>query len=381
MVKNGLYFCILLIGIFATKTFGQNTQTTTNQPAEFKPSGKVWGYTFGDYSIKTHADSLDRGNTQYANTPKNTNGFEFRRIYLGYDYQISEHFSTQVLLAYEGNLDKDGERSIFIKAANVRWSNFVHNNDLVIGQSATPFYALLSESVWGYRSIEKTIADMRKITSSNDVGISLLGKLNDKGDYGYNFMIANGTAQKPETDKYKKLYGELYAKLMDQKIIIDVAGTYEAVANSQDRTALKGFVAYQSTPVTAGIEIVNQTQKNAIKDSIKGAAVANKVNIIPFGLSVFVKGQIIPSKLNFFARYDNYNPDTKFDANVLYSAKLASDKENFITAGLDWTPVSNVHLMPNIWYDSYSSQKNNVSGKAKSDYDMTARLTFYYVFK
>ena len=41
---------------------------------------------------------------------------------------------------------------------------------------------------------------MRKLGSSNDFGISLQGKLSDKGNIGYNLMIANGTSQKPENN-------------------------------------------------------------------------------------------------------------------------------------------------------------------------------------
>jgi len=373
-----LFFLIIL---FAMTIPVYSQKTGTQQPSEFKPSGRVWGYTFGDYFWKLHADSLGRGNTQYSGLARDYDAFQFRRIYLGYDYDISEHFSASVLLAYEGNTDVQGERTVFIKAANIRWKNFIHNNDLVLGQSSTPFFATMSESVWGYRSIEKTITDMRKICSSNDVGIAWIGKVNDKGDYGYNFMLANGTAQKPETDKYKKVYGELYARFMDQKFIIDMAGTYEKASTKQSKTAIKGFVAYQSDPVTVGVEVFSQTQKAAAMDTTAGTENAKDVNIIPFGLSVFVRGQIIANKLNYFARYDNYNPDTDYNANILYSSGGFSDKENFITAGFDWMPIKNVHLMPNIWYNSYGSMKNNVSGKVKNDYDMVARITFYYIYK
>lgn len=168
---------------------------------------------------------------------------------------------------------------------------------------------------------------------------------------------------------------------MDQKIILDLAGTLESASGNKTNTTIKGFAGYVGEKITGGIEVVAQTQKNATMDTTAGAANAKNANVTPFGLSVFVKGQIIPGKLNYFARYDNYNPDTKFDANVIYSSKVGSDKENFITAGIDWMPVKNVHFMPNIWYNSYSSMKNNVTGKMKNDYDMTARMTFYYIFK
>ncbi len=95
-------------------------------------------------------------------------------------FQLSYYWLTKV------NNASDGHRTVFIKAANLRWKNIFHNGDLVMGQMSTPTFATTSEPVWGYRSLEKTIMDMRKIGGSNDVGVSLQGKFNDKGDYGYN---------------------------------------------------------------------------------------------------------------------------------------------------------------------------------------------------
>src|SRR6478736_4348222 len=67
-------------------------------------TGRIWGYAFGDFAYKGHADSLTRGNAnQYTGIPKNRNEFAFRRIYLGYDYNISKKFSASLLLAAEDN--------------------------------------------------------------------------------------------------------------------------------------------------------------------------------------------------------------------------------------------------------------------------------------
>lgn len=367
--------------------------TTPQQPAtyntttsDFKPSGKVWGYAFGDYYLKTHADSLNRGKTQYAGKlyPKDFNAFDFRRIYLGYRYNISEDFSTELILAHEGDVvNGTGDRMVYVKAANLRWKNIVPNNDLVIGQTATPTFAMMSEKVWGYRSIEKTVADMRGFGGSTDMGVAWQGTLDAKGSYGYNFMVGNGTGQKLENNRYKKFYGEVYAKLMDQKVILDLTSDREISSPSQSKTTVKGFIAYQTDPITAGIEVVTQVQKNYKVDSINGSEV--NANVVPFAFSAFVKGQIIKNKLNFFARYDSYNPDTKYSSTDRYpvakpyTVNLYTEK--FFTGGLDFTPTKNVHFMPNVWLNTYKSKLDNVSGLAKSNYDMTVRLTFYVIFK
>ncbi len=372
--------CMALCFMMVTtlKVLGQNTDQSKT---EFKPSGKVWGYVFGDYFLKVHADSLNRGNVQYSNQAKDFNGFSFRRIYLGYDFQISEKFSTQFLLANENdNADASGERTVFIKAANVRWKDFLPNQDLIIGQSATPLFATNSEGIWGYRNIEKTVADMRKFGSSNDLGIAISGKFNKAGDFGYNVMLANGTSQKPETDKYKKFYYELFAKLMGQKLMLDVSGTAETAGGGKDISVIKGFVAYSSKAIVIGAEYVASTQKKATQN-LTDAANPRDVNVTPLGMSFFLHGPIIADKLNYFARYDTYNPDTKYDPNITYAKSPATYKDAFYVLGIDYTPVKNVHIEPNLWNNSYHSMKGDATGKAKSDYDMAPRITFYYIFR
>ncbi len=382
MFKHKFYYYALFSLIFFSNAQSQNINSVNNdEKSTFKPSGKVWGYVFGDYFLKVHADELNRGNVQYSNLPKDFNAFSFRRIYLGYDYRITEKITTQLLLANENdNADLIGERTVYIKAANLRWKDIIPNNDLVIGQTATPIYALLSEKIWGYRSIEKTVTDMRKLNSSNDFGISWQGTVN-KGNIGYNLMLANGTAQRPENDKYKKFYGELYAKFLDQKLILDVTEDYEVSSTSRAISGIRGFLGYESKSLNGGVEIYSRVLKDAAKDTVGGLSNAKINDITPFALSVFIRGQIIGSTLGYFARFDSYNPDRNFDPNAEYASKMSTDKENFITAGLDWSPVKNVHLMPNIWYNSYNSMLNNASGNLKHDYDMTARMTFYYIFR
>ncbi len=51
-------------------------------------------------------------------------------------------------------------------------------------------------------------------------------------------------------------------------------------------------------------------------------------------------------------------------------------KQQFITAGLDWKPINRVHFMPNVWYNSYSSQI-----ASNKDHDLVWRLTFFFAFR
>jgi hypothetical protein len=360
---------------------------------EFKPSGKFSGQVFGDFQYKAHADSgnYHGGKTQYSITntvnnafgyPAKSNSFDIRRIYLGYDYNFTERFSAQLLLAHEGNNDVSGNRTVYLKTANLRWKNLFKGTDVVIGQQPTPAFALVTEQIYGYRFLEKTIADMRGLAPSNDVGVGLQGKYKD-GMVGYNVLVGNNTGAKPEIDNFKRFYGEVWVKLLGKKLLIDLYGDYNNLGLNpvfKNQNLLKQTIAYQTTPVTIGIEVVEATQKNgAAFRPGNDPGKTDYQDVAPFGVSVYAFAPIIKEKLEIFARYDNYNPDTKYSTGITYITKGLNVKEDFFNAGLDWMPAKNIHLSPNVWLDSYRDASADTPLK-KSDYDLDYRLTFFWKF-
>ena len=419
-------------------------QYLLNSDSAFKAgapnSGRVWGYAFGDYYYKSHSDALSRGNgNQYSGIPQGRNAFQFRRIYLGYDYNISKKFSAELLLAAEDNFTAfnppsssaasgdellNNKLSFYIKLANIRWKGIWKGTDFVFGQVSTPTFALLSEKVWNYRSIERTITDIRR-TPSYDFGGALQGTFDPATkNFGYDLMIANGTSAKPASTSYKWLYGDVYAYLFEKKVVVDLYADYERTNWSpnpllhRSRQMVKGYIAYNSaatakkgmdpgTGFTVGAEFfVNNLKNDLFATKIAGGV--DTINNSANGISLYVHGDIIKSKLRFFARYDAYNPMKKIDNNT-YNKYVANTgnyndnsytmtynsngtptaatatgdmtyKQQFITVGLDYMPAKNVHLMPNLWYNHYASQMPGVTGTTAGDNDTVYRLTFYYVF-
>jgi hypothetical protein len=387
-----------------------NAQFLLNSDSAFKAgspnSGRLWGYVFGDFYYKAHSDSLVRGGSnQYSGVPKNRTAFAFRRLYLGYDYNISKKFTAEILLAAEdnftqtnlagttttsGDLLTNNKLTYYIKLANIRWKNIWKGTDLVVGQVATPAFPLLSEKIWGYRSIERTISDIRR-TPSYDFGATLQGVFDAKANFGYNIMVGNGTSAKPESDNFKWFYGDIFAKFLNQKLVFDIYADYERLNWTStwhhSRNMLKGYAAYTTPKITFGVEgfINNLKNDNAATKIIGGTN--DTLSVVAKGISVYVRGMIVKDKMGFFARLDSYNPDNKIDNSIYkkYTGSTGnyndpSTKEEFITAGLDFTPAKNVHFMPNIWYNKYKSQLDNTSGSLHSDYDLVYRLTFYYIF-
>jgi hypothetical protein len=392
----------ILIGSFLTLFLFQiNTlraQYTWNSDSLFKAgkpnSGRIWGYAFGDYYYKGKADSLKRGGSnQYTGIPENSNAFQFRRIYLGYDYNISQKFSAELLLAAEngaasGDALTNNKLAFFVKLANLRIKDVWKGTNLILGQVATPAFSMSSDPIWRYRSIEKTISDIRG-TPSYDLGAALQGKFDPvTGNFGYDVMVGNGTGAKPEGDKYKWFYSDIWGKFFDRKLYVNFYADYQRMSPidglQHSRNMFKGFVAYTVPVFTIGVEGYINNLKNDNEAAEISSGDVDVLTVKAKGISIFAHAALVKDKLNAFARYDAFNPSNKID-NSKYSSYKGntsgyndpSTKEQFITAGLDFTPVKTVHLMPNIWYNKYTNQ-----GPADlyNGNDVVYRLTFYYVF-
>ncbi len=407
------------------------------KPAEdtsWKPQRRVWGYAFGDFYYNAHGDadivsatgvaaatpSNRGGETNYAGTPGSRNAFQFRRIYLGYDYEITKKFKAEFLLASEPSANTgaaagttiqngdnlvDGKMALYIKNINIRYRDLWTGTDFVIGEMATPGFAMnepgtngpssLSEATWGNRFIEKTVADFHK-TNSYDVGAALEGTFDPATkNFGYVVMMGNNStasllsATNANTGFYKIIYGDLWAKFFNKHLLVDIyadgvrTAPATAAIGGQSHSMYKAFVAYTSSKLSVGVEAYTQKITNGVQNTVTKAPEDATVQ----ALSIWVKGPIVKDKLSFFARYDGYNPDTDFNtadsysSNTNFGSYTPTVKESFFTGGLDFTPAKNVHFAPNVWLVNYKDQRaSSTAGYVSDDHNLVYRLTFYYVF-
>ena len=436
-MKRILQIIFIAISILLN-TNSLKAQYLSDSDSEFNAgtpkTGRVWGLVFGDYYYKAHADALNRGGAnQYTGIPHDRNAFQIRRVWIGYDYNFNKKFSSEILLAAEDNLPPgnpptsataggdellNNKLAFYVKLANLRIKNLWRGTDLVIGQQSVPAFVGYSDRVWSYRSVEKTFTDIRR-TPAYDLGIGLQGTFDPKTkNYGYNFLVANGSGAKPASNSYKWVYGNIWAKFFNQKWVADLYADYDKLDQTSSwqhsRQMLKGFIGYNTSPLTVGVEgFVNNLKQDAFAMRMNGSGV-DTLNNVAKGISVFVHGDIIKNQLRFFARFDhyiptniinntmyksyvlntnNYNDDSYFSIATPNAAALATGDQtymqNFITFGLDYMPIRNIHIIPNIWYNYYATQLsdnlNNTVNKglasnAKGDYDLVYRVTFYYTF-
>ena len=413
--------------------------TATRAAAEdtsWKPQRRLWGYTFGDFYYAAHADNDFVGSTgvpeggagalskrgpetMYNGVPTYRNAFQFRRLYLGYDYEITKKFKAEVLLASEPNANTgvngttsiqngdnlvDGKMAFWIKNFNIRTRDIWTGTDFVIGEMSTPGFALnepgtngptsLSETTWAYRSIEKTVTDFHK-NNSYDVGAALQGTFDPATkNFGYVLMVGNNSqasllsASSANTGFYKIVYGDLWGKFANNHLYVDVYADYAktapatAVIPGQDHNMFKLFAAYLSKPINIGVEAYTQSLASGVENN--GTKLPEDATV--HAISFWVRGAIV-TNLNYFARFDTYNPDTEFNTadsyavNTNYGSYNPTTKEQFYTAGLDYNPTKNVHFEPNFWLVDYTDQRaSSTTGYVAPDHTLVFRFTFYYTF-
>ena len=350
-------------------------QQVTGTDPDF-PRGRVSGLVFGDvyYDVTGNpnhvytngADVLPAyidPSTPSATNPaaqpnvigKDLNGLQIRRVYFQLDNDLSIKVATRFRLEADSKeLTSGGKIGVFVKAAYVQVKNVLPSGNLFVGMTNTPTFEN-SEEYWGYRAVEKTLVDLRGLGPASDLGVNLKGFVDGSLRIGYSAMIGDGNGQKPENNRYKRLYFGLPLRPMEN-LRIEPYVDYEDFAGNADRALYKLFLGYEMKRAAIGAELADQVIH------VEGAR-----NREPFGLSFFARGKAT-EKVGLFARYDRWQPNTRAADRI--------DTDLYI-AGVDWEPYKDVHFMPNIEATQYRARG---AADAPAHHDLQARVTFYYRF-
>ncbi len=335
---------------------------------------KISGYMFGDLVYNVSRDtSLSSLSNVATGGARDYSALQFRRIYLTFDQEISSTFSTRFRL--EGTTGAP-----FIKDAYIKWKGFAGGTDLMLGIQPTPAFEV-SESYWGFRSVEKTILDLRGIVSSRDFGISAAGKADNSGMVKYKVMIGNNSGTGAETDKYKRFYAHVDLTPAD-KFRLTLYSDYKAQPNINDprsTTAPKStlgnnvlsnalFLGYaEKNSYSVGAELFYQITANGY---IRAAAPITVEDRNAMGVSLFGTYTISP-ELSLIGRYDYFDPNI--------ASSSTNDARNYIIAGASWNAEKNVSIIPNIQVETYENAA--IAGGSRAvDASVTGRVTFYYAF-
>jgi len=351
---------------------------STSSFAQESGWGKITGQVFADYFYNIARDtSFASFNNVAAEGIKDLQGFVLRRAALTYDKDISEKFSARFRLEADSKSNTSNSRiGVFVKDAYLKWKNIFEGSDLIIGIQPT-FSFEVAEKYWGYRSVEKTIQDLRGVVASRDFGISLRGKLTESGSVNYCAMFGNNSANGVETDKYKRYYIAIDFKPFDN-FTISLTGDLKAKHSIEDpnnngetlaNNSILGslFLGYsEKNKFSFGVETILQVNQNAIIHVDEYFNIESK-NINGLGVSAFGNYWFTESIAGLL-RYDYFDP------NIDELSK--GNFRNYFIVGVDFKADKNISIIPNVLYESYES----LSDGTPFDASITGRVTLAFNF-
>jgi hypothetical protein len=353
----------------------EQTEPATETP--FVASGRVWGYVFGDYFYKMQGDSASWSSTQYGNTREGLHAGQLRRLYFGYDFSLAPQFNSRVLLeANDRTTFASGSYGVFLKLGYLEWSNPIATLPFTarIGLIPTPVFAT-PERTWGYRSVEKEALDARGFGPSTDQGVSVQGTIGSSKNYGYTLMAGNNSGTRAATEPDKAFYGSFYGRFFDRRLTIEPMVTYLPAPQGRSNTIGRMFVGYNTEPLRLGAELAARREADRL-----ASADGTREDVTRLLVSAFAAAPLsfVNPRLQAFVRYDHYNPDRDFAETRPYENMAAfAYTEQFFIAGLNYSPVERVHIMPNLWINTYSDRRTDARQR---EADVVPRLTVYFTF-
>lgn len=216
------------------------------------------GLLFVIGSVPSYGQEVDVGGRAYldyfynATAPdgaaEELHGFRYRRLYLTTDFSLSEDVRGRARLeADEGTAGRP-----VVKDLSVTWA-YGGDHRATLGITPPPAFER-AEDVWGYRSLEKTILDLEGLVSSRDFGLRFDGPVTEGGTVRYAVMYANNQTVAPETDPYKRVYGQIEVR-PTERLSFTVGGDYAGYGGERDHaTRLSTFGGYSTTRFRVGLE-------------------------------------------------------------------------------------------------------------------------------
>jgi hypothetical protein len=344
---------LLIVGVLGyTQT--QKPEIKTPENLQTNKLGKISGLMFGDYY-----EVFNQNHTEI----ENFNGFWFRRIYFTYENNLNSTLSVRLRLelASSGDFNTTSQAILpLVKDAYLKWK-FNPNHELLLGISESPTWRTV-EKTWGHRFLEKTPLDLQKWGSSRDFGIGVRGNITTNGKLKYYLMVGNGSGNKTETNKGKKVLSAI-TWFPTKEFIFEIYGDWNDNTGHTDWITGQVFGAYKGPNLTLGLQYAIQDRQGETQDQTYEL------------FSAFATYKL-HEKWGLVGRVDrNFDANPKGES-ISYIPFNDTASSLFYVFGIDYKPWKNVTFTPNVELVSYNKNDEGVT----PDTDVYGRLTFYWKF-
>ena len=336
-IKRVLKNCQCLLSALSIATLLSSASLSWSQ------NGKISGDYIGDYYYLASVHNEDW---------QGRHGFQYRRIYLNYDKDIADDLVIRLRFEMNSpsfNAKELGKIAPFVKHGYLKWSNSDWRTTSYFGLIGTPTFATV-EQIWGYRSVAKTLEDLHRLGSSTDFGAAVKGSFDADKKFSYHAMLGNGAGTKGEANSDKKAYLSLTARPVEG-LIAEVYGEFGTGTDQTSNYMFHGLLGYQRDQLNLGLLMSNKTSQKG-KDKEDEARLAG---------SVFGSMQL-GDNLAALARVDrNFDPHVTGEK-ISYLPHAATAASNTIILGVDWSPATNTHIIPNLVAILYDGSEKSGAG-------------------
>ena len=255
------------------------------------PSHKISGLMFGDYYwyYDRHQDGISSTDPTAV---KGQHGLWFRRLYFTYDFAYSEKLSTRLRLEANSNGEFEGGEVVpYVKDAYIKWA-YKGEQRLTLGIHPTLTFDWL-EGFWGLRHIEKTPADLYRLDSSRDFGVTFDGPARVRG-LRYAVQFGNESGNGSETREGKILRVETRYQ-GGPGLALEGFYSFGTGPSGEHRQTAQGVAGVQRAAFRAGAQYLwqeRQSGENSLPDQAIGV------------WSGFAVWDIVPKKADLFLRAD-----------------------------------------------------------------------------
>jgi len=331
------------------------------------PPWRISGYMFGDYYFFAEHHLKDTASPEW----EDQQGFWFRRIYLTYDHTWTPKLTTRLRLEMNSNGRlAGGNLTPYVKDAYLRWT-VLGRQQMYLGIQPSATFNWI-EGFWGLRHIEKTPADLYRLDSSRDFGVSLEGPILVPGLY-YVAQFGNGSGNGSETDPYKAYRFEGRFDLNPGFAVEAFYGDFQRPAD-RDETIWQVFGGFRNKVFRAGLLYLD-------KDIQSGTSAPDREVAVTSAFGVF---DVIPKKATVFGRVDWADGNNVLASDTGVPGVDAIDylpidnrfDFTFYVVGFEWYLHPSFRLGPNVEVVKYGDGPPNIS---ISD-DVVYRLTFYWTW-
>jgi hypothetical protein len=295
-------------------------------------------------------------------------GLDVKRFYVGVDHVFDDIWSANVTTDFQYSSGISATE-VFIKKAYLQAK--VNDAFIIRAGSASMPWIDGTESLYGYRYVEKTVTDLEGVVNTADWGVHVLGK-SGNGMFSYGVSAVNGGGFKnPTRSKSVDLEGRL--SFVPVKGLNFALGAYsgkrgkETDLNPAENTFTRYdvLVAYVVDKFRVGVEYYSANNPNTVQQDGTPAA---PNGVIPSAATIdtdkthaysgWAAFNFLPNA-SVFARYDDQKVNPNDTTN---SVRETTNK--YLHLGVSYQPRKNIDLA--FVYKNTKTDTNDTSAAAKS---------------